>query len=142
MMVAAGVCKPQRFALGGKHVARGAADLGLGRPSPGRPGQNDEKDRLVLVRLEVEGLDGSQIVSATCGDTHSAAVTENGALYTWGARLFMQEKTHVLTGLGHDDLLNKLVPPLVVPLHHLDARVGRRLPLPTLHALAFAMSTH
>ena len=54
---------------------RGAADLGLGGPAPGRSGHNDEEGRLVPVRVEVEGLRGSKIVSATCGDVHSAAVT-------------------------------------------------------------------
>ena len=34
------------------------------------------------------------------------------------------------------------MPTLVAPLEQLGARVGRCLPLPPLHALAFAMGTH
>ena len=45
-------------------------------------------------------------------------------------------------GLGHDDPEDKLLPTLVAPLQQLGARVGRCLPLPRLHALAFAMGTH
>ena len=44
--------------------------------------------------------------------------------------------------VGHDDLQNMLVPTLVAPFHQLSARVGLCLPLPPLHALAFAMGTH
>ena len=93
-------------------------------------------------RVEVEGLDGAKIVSAACGVDSSAAVTEDGALYTWGRGAFMDQETQVPTGLGHDDLEDKLVPTLVAPLRQLGTRVGCCLPLPTLHALAFAMGTH
>lgn len=105
-------------------------------------GHNDEEDRVVPVRVEVEGLDGAKIVSAACGYEHSAAVTEDGALYTWGPGSLMLGQTQAPAGLGHDDLEDKLVPTLVAPLHQLGARVGRCLPLPPLHALAFAMGTH
>lgn len=41
------------------------------------------------VRVEIEGLDWAKIVSTDCGDEHSVAVTEDGALYAWGAGEFM-----------------------------------------------------
>ena len=108
----------------------------------GRLGHNDEEDRVVPVRVEVEGLDGAKIVSVACGDALWAAVTEDGALYTWGRGSCMLGQTQVTAGLGHDDLEDKLVPTLVAHLHQLVARVGRCLPLPPFHALAFAMGTH
>lgn len=70
-------------------------------------------------------------------------VTEHDALYTWASRkAFLFEEFQVLAGLGHDDLEDKLVPTLVAPVHQLGTRIGRCLPLPPLHTLAFAMGTH
>jgi hypothetical protein len=46
------------------------------------------------------------------------------------------------TGLGHNDLQDKLAPTLVTPSLMQGARVGRCLPLPPHLALAFAMGTH
>ena len=107
----------------------------------GRLGHGDEEDRLMPVRVEAERLDGAKIVSAACGAAHTAAVTEEGALYTWG-KGEAYAGSQVPNGLGHDDLEDKLLPTLVAPLQQLGARVGRCLPLPRLHALAFAMGTH
>ena len=52
------------------------------------------------------------------------------------------EETPVPSGLGHDNLEDKLVPTLVVILHQLGVRVGRCLSLQPLHALSFDMGTH
>ena len=46
------------------------------------------KDRLVPVRVEVEGLHGAKIVSV-CGGDQSAMVTEDNVLYTWGGGGFL-----------------------------------------------------
>ena len=126
---------------GGDMVTEGRL-WSLSRGALRRLRHKDEEDGVVPVRVEVEGLDGAKIVSVACGAQHSAALTEDGALCTWGRGAIMDEPTQEPAGLGHDDLEDKLVPTLVVPLHQLVARVGRCLPLPPLHALAFAMGTH
>lgn len=87
------------------------------------------------------------------GDAHSVALTEQGELFTWGmARLEtrhvnslhdagnadLQEDSdggggdsdgssdgRVPSGLGHADLLHKLVPTLVDPQHVHHERLGR-----------------
>ena len=53
-----------------------------GEGARGMLGHNNEEDRLVQVRAEVEGQDGDKIMSSDHGDEHSAEVTEDGALYT------------------------------------------------------------
>ena len=124
----------------------------LSRGALRRLRHKDEEDGVVPVRVEVEGLDGAKIVSVACGVQHLAAVIQDGALYTWGRGTFedaedVPEEDQLSNGLepaglGHDDLEDKLVPTLVAHLHQLVARVGRCLPLPPFHALAFAMGTH
>ena len=64
-------------------------------------GHSDE-DSVVPVRVEVEGLDGVTIVSAACGAEHSAAVTEDGSLYTWGAGSYIEAGVCVGGGCGLD----------------------------------------
>ena len=50
-----------------------------------------------------EQFSGAKIVTADCGYAHSAAVSEDGALFTWG-------QADCLPGLGLDDMDEKLVP--------------------------------
>ena len=57
--------------------ACGAGDLG-------RLGLNDEADRLVFERVGAGAFGGARVVAAAAGWQHSAAVTEDGALWTWG----------------------------------------------------------
>ena len=66
------------------------------------------------------------------------AVSEDGALFTWGAADWIAAPA----GLGHDDEEDKLVPTLVHPDLLQGTRIGRGLPLAPLRALAFAMGTH
>ena len=87
-------------------------------------------------------------MTADCGYAHSAAVSEHGALFTWGPATGEvvdeddMDEDDVPAGLGHDDLDDKLAPTLVAPDHLLGARIGRGLPLEPLLAVAFAMGTH
>jgi len=50
-------------------------------------------NRLVPTHIEAQHFGNASIVSVACGDSHSAAVTEEGTLYTWGEA----------SGLGHDN---------------------------------------
>ena len=102
----------------------------------GRLGRNGDEDRLMPVRVEVEELDAAKIVSAACGLVHLAAVTEDGVLHLWkrGSNLSSACRPGAQQPAGQA----RAYP---APLHT-RARVGRCLPLPPLHALAFAMGTH
>ena len=40
--------------------------------------------RMVLTPKPIDGLTGKKIVKIFCGSAHSAAITEQGELYTWG----------------------------------------------------------
>ena len=50
-----------------------------GMGAQGMLGHNNGKDRVVPVRVKVEGLDRTKIVSAACGKAHSEEVTEEGS---------------------------------------------------------------
>jgi hypothetical protein len=84
-------------------------------------------------------LSDARIVTASAGLYHSAAVTEDGALFTWGRG---QDYLGCPTGLGHGDLTERLRPTLVAPDSMDGARIGRCRALAREHALAFAMVTH
>jgi len=63
-----------------------------------------------------------------------------GSLYTWGRGQNAEDASP--TGLGHDDMLAKLVHTCVTQHILQGARVGRYHSLPLLHVIAFAMGTH
>lgn len=98
--------------------------------------------------VEAHHFDGAKIVAATCGPHHSAVLTQDGALYTWGyaSWSYYDEVSNDLKdspiGLGHADLLNKLMPTRVDPGPMLGARVGFCHGLHPLYVLAFAMVNH
>ena len=79
-------------------------------------------------------LGGFRVVAAAAGHSHTAAVTEDGALWTWG--------DGGAGMLGHGDEENRLVPTLVSKAGLGGGRIGRCRGLPAEHALAFAMGTH
>jgi E3 ubiquitin-protein ligase HERC2 len=56
----------------------------------------------------VEALHGYEIVDVACGGAHSAAITSNGQLYTWGKGRYGR--------LGHGDSEDQLKPKLVEEL--------------------------
>ena len=136
-----GHCRVLTIACGNCHsmcVTEGGILWSWGYGEGGLLGHKDRRNRVVPEPLGAERFQGAKIVSAACGVDHSAAVTQNGDLYTWG-RGTPYPGSKEPTGLGHDDLEDTLVP----------RRVGRpRLlgershPLSRLHAVAFAMGTH
>jgi len=104
----------------------------FGMGQNGTLGHNDRNDRLVPTRIEAQHFGNANIVSVACGFLHSAAVTEEGTLYTWGEA----------SGLGHANAEAKLVPTRIAPSLLQGVRVGPCHNLPPMHALAFAMGTH
>jgi len=129
-------------ACGEKHtliVTKEGSLWSFGEGGYGALGHNNITDQRVPARLEAQHFGDVKIVSVAGGAYHSAAVTENGGLYTWG-KATRQDASP--TGLGHDDMRTKLVPTYVASHLLQGARVGRCHRLPLLHALAFAMGTH
>ena len=96
------------------------------RGAQGRLGLNDGQDRLVPTRVDPQHFAHALISAVAAGSFHSAAVTERGALYTWGkcARGF-NPGSQVPGGLGHADIANRLVPTLVPRQLLGGTRMGR-----------------
>jgi len=113
-------------------VTKDGALWTFGSGYDGALGHNDRNNRLVPTRIEAQHFGNANIVSVAGGVSHSAAVTEEGTLYTWG----------YASSLGHADGGAKLVPMRIDPSLLQGARVGRCRDLPPMHALAFAMGTH
>ena len=82
----------------------GTGQDGMGQD--GAPCHNDHNQRLVPTRIETQHFGNAKIVSAAAGSGHSAATTEEGALFMWGDEA---------EGLGHADGETKLVPTRVAP---------------------------
>ena len=113
-----------------------------GQGAQGRLGLNDGQDRLVPTRVDPQHFAHAPISAVAAGQSHSAAVTAGGALYTWGKGEAEHTGSQVPGGLGHADLANRLVPTLVPRQLLGGARVGRCHGLLEELALAFAMGTH
>ena len=113
-----------------------------GEGDGGQLGLNDEQSRLTPMLVGPEHFAGASVATVAGGADHSAAVTEGGALYTWGQGEASYPGSQVPGGLGHADLANRLVPTPVSPRLLGGARVGRCHGLAEEHALAFAMGTH
>jgi len=96
-------------------------------------GHNNHNRGLVPTRIDTQYFGNANIISVAAGFSHSTAVTDKGALYTWGS---------VVVGLGHTDWQVKELPTLVAPHLLQGAGVVRCHDLPPMHALAFAMGTH
>ena len=79
-------------------------------------------------------FDGARVMAAAAGLDHSAAVTEDGALWSWGHGRYAR--------LGHGDEEDRLVPTVVLGAGLGGGQIGRCRGLPAEHALAFAMGTH
>ena len=111
-----------------------------GEGTRGKLGHDDERNRLEPEEVGAERFGGAKIVTASCGHQHTAAVTEEGAFYTWGAGLMSREPRDgvVPIGLGHENLEDKPVPTLIDPalLPSVCLAPGRQ------HAMAVAMGTH
>ena len=65
-------------------VTRAGALHACGRGAEGQLGLNDKVNRSVFERVGLPVLSDARIVTASAGLYHSAAVTEDGALFTWG----------------------------------------------------------
>jgi RCC1 and BTB domain-containing protein len=118
--------------------------FGIG--SYGELGHNDVHSRLVPTRIAAKNFRNTKIVCVSAGFAHSAAVTEEGVLYTWGKGKSWNEgfeaEAESPGGLGHVDGLSKLVPTPIHPHLLQQARVGRCHELSLLHALASVMGNH
>jgi alpha-tubulin suppressor-like RCC1 family protein len=101
-----------------------------GRGYDGQLGLSDLASRHSFERVGAGAFGGARVVAAAAGDLHSAAVTEDGALWTWGSGYHGR--------LGHGNRKRCFVPMRVSEA----TRIGRCRPLPEDHALALFMSTH
>jgi len=123
----------------------------------GRLGLGDDLSRLMPVRVQPKHFNNARVAAAAAGALHSMAVTEDGALYTWGKGVAdgigccawgatpsasAASDPQVPGGLGLGDVKGRLFPTLVSPDFLGGARVGRFNKLAQEYALAFAMSTH
>ena len=85
-------------------------------------------------RFGVGAFGGVRVVVAAAGWHHSSAVTEDGALWTWGGGDNGE--------LGHGDEEDDLEPTVVLGAGLGGGRIGRCRGRAAEHALAFAMGTH
>jgi hypothetical protein len=115
-------------------VTQDGALWACGDGNHGELGLNDLADRLVFERVVTGAVGGARVVAAAAGKEHSAAVTDDGALWTWG--------DGTRGKLGHDDVKKRLVPTRVAAASLEGTRIGRCRPLPTEHAVGLAMGTH
>ena len=134
-MAACGSAHTLMVTVAGSVWAWGAGD-------GGQLGLNDEQSRPTPMLVGPEHFAGASVATVAGGYDHSAAVTEGGALYTWGNGKPYDPGSQAPGGLGHADLANRLVPTPVSPRLLGGARVGRCHGLAEEHALAFAMGTH
>ncbi|XP_043916330.1 probable E3 ubiquitin-protein ligase HERC3 [Protopterus annectens] len=119
--IAAGGCHSFALSLSG-------AVFGWGQNTMGQLGLNDEKDR--DVPCHVKSLRTQKIVYISCGEEHTAALTKNGGVFTFGAGSSGQ--------LGHDSTNNEINPRKVQELMGSEVSqiaCGRQ------HTLAFVPST-
>ena len=115
-------------------VTNDGALWACGRGEDGQLGLDDGANRLRFERVGAGAFGGARIVAVAAGGNHSAAVTEDGTLWTWGYG------GH--GSLGHGDKEYRLVPTAVGGAGLGGGRIGRCRELPAEHALAFAMGTH
>ncbi|XP_073987726.1 E3 ubiquitin-protein ligase HERC2 isoform X1 [Rhodnius prolixus] len=105
---------------GGKHCLALSAEGEIYSWGEGEDGQLGHGNKSMCDRPRViEALHGKHIVDIACGGAHSAAITANGELYTWGKGRYGR--------LGHGDSENQLKPKLVEALlgyHVLDVACG------------------
>jgi alpha-tubulin suppressor-like RCC1 family protein len=125
---------------GGWHTLVVTQDGGLwacGAGEDGQLGLNNEENRLVFERVGGNtgvAFGAARVVAAAAGGDHSAVVTGDGALWTWGSGGDGR--------LGHGDGECRLVPTEVSRSALDDKRIKRCRPLSDAHKLAMAMGTH
>jgi alpha-tubulin suppressor-like RCC1 family protein len=119
---------------------RGAA-WSWGRNTQAQLGLDDRQDRLLPTQILSVLFDDARLCMVTAGLMHSAAVGEDGTLWTWGAAGCDALDPPTPTGLGHGDLQDKLVPTKVSFTGHQHMRIGSCRSLLLQHALVFSMAS-
>ncbi|KAM6972379.1 putative E3 ubiquitin-protein ligase HERC3 [Aplochiton taeniatus] len=120
-----------QITAGGDHsfaLSLSGAVFGWGRNTAGQLGLNDEQDRSVPCHIKF--LRSQKVVYISCGDEHTAALTKDGGLFTFGDGSRGQ--------LGHDSVNNEPLPRRVLELMGSDVSqitCGRH------HTLALVPST-
>uniref|UniRef100_A0AAY4AK88 HECT domain-containing protein n=1 Tax=Denticeps clupeoides TaxID=299321 RepID=A0AAY4AK88_9TELE len=120
-----------QISAGGDHsfaVSLSGAVFGWGKNNAGQLGLNDEQDRAVPCHIKF--LRSQKVVYISCGDEHTAALTKDGGLFTFGNGSRGQ--------LGHDSINNEPLPRRVVELMGTEVSqiaCGRH------HTLAFVPSS-
>jgi len=99
------------------------------------PALNNRNTRLVPTRVQTQHFGNTNVVSSAGAYYHSAAVAEDGTLFTWGIG-------DELKGLRNASEMPMWVPTRVDPGLMLGTRIGPCHNLQPIHALAFAMGTH
>ncbi|XP_064190725.1 probable E3 ubiquitin-protein ligase HERC3 isoform X1 [Anguilla rostrata] len=120
-----------QITAGGDHsfaLSLSGAVFGWGKNSAGQLGLNDEQDRAVPCHIKF--LRTQKVVYISCGEEHTAALTKDGGLFTFGDGSQGQ--------LGHDSTNNELLPRRVLELMGSEVSqiaCGRQ------HTLAFVPSS-
>ncbi|KAJ9582054.1 hypothetical protein L9F63_003637, partial [Diploptera punctata] len=94
---------------GGKHAMALTLDGKVFSWGEGEDGKLGHNNRLSLDKPRlIESLKSKRIRDIACGSSHSAAITSNGELYSWGLGEYGR--------LGHGDIVTQLKPKLVKSL--------------------------
>ena len=110
-----------------------------GRGHQGQLGLGDDEDRSEFSQVPVGERDMAMVVTAAAAGFRSMCITDNGALYAWGAGIC---EFHPRFGGRHHTAPARLGP------SHIDSgclagvRLGFGRRIPKEHVLAFAMGTH
>uniref|UniRef100_A0AAQ4PCZ4 HECT and RLD domain containing E3 ubiquitin protein ligase 3 n=1 Tax=Gasterosteus aculeatus aculeatus TaxID=481459 RepID=A0AAQ4PCZ4_GASAC len=120
-----------QITAGGDHsfaLSLSGAVFGWGKNRAGQLGLNDEQDRAVPCHIKF--LRSQKVCYISCGNEHTAALTKDGGLFTFGEGSWGQ--------LGHGSTNNELLPRRVLELMGTEVSqitCGRR------HTLAFVPSS-
>uniref|UniRef100_A0A671W368 HECT and RLD domain containing E3 ubiquitin protein ligase 3 n=1 Tax=Sparus aurata TaxID=8175 RepID=A0A671W368_SPAAU len=120
-----------KITAGGDHsfaLSLSGAVFGWGKNKAGQLGLNDKQDRAVPCHIKF--LRSQKVVHISCGDEHTAALTKDGGLFTFGDGSWGQ--------LGHGSTNNELLPRRVLELMGTEVSqitCGRH------HTLAFVPSS-
>ncbi|XP_066534817.1 probable E3 ubiquitin-protein ligase HERC3 [Hoplias malabaricus] len=120
-----------QISAGGDHsfaLSLSGAVFGWGRNSAGQLGLNDEQDRAVPCHIKF--LRTQKVVYISCGEEHTAALTKDGGLFTFGNGSRGQ--------LGHDSTNNEPLPRRVLELMGTEVS---QITCGKHHTLAYVPST-
>uniref|UniRef100_A0A6Q2X9Z2 HECT domain-containing protein n=1 Tax=Esox lucius TaxID=8010 RepID=A0A6Q2X9Z2_ESOLU len=120
-----------QITAGGDHsfaLSLSGAVFGWGKNNTGQLGLNDEQDRPVPCHIKF--LRSQKVVYISCGDEHTAALTKDGGLFTFGDGSRGQ--------LGHDSIHNEPLPRRVQELMGTEVS---QIACGSHHTLAFVPSS-